>query len=54
MNLILILLPVLLLIPILYLLFTRRAKGGSGADRSDAVERPELTGPEQHKRRMPP
>jgi hypothetical protein len=47
-------LPILLIIPALYFIFFRRAKGGSGGDRADPVERPELTGPEQHKRRDPP
>jgi hypothetical protein len=45
--------PVLLLIPALFFIFFWRAKGGSGGNRSDAVERPELTGTEQHKRREP-
>jgi hypothetical protein len=35
MNLALILIPILLVIPAFYLLVSRRARGGSGADRAD-------------------
>jgi hypothetical protein len=44
---------ILLIVPALYLIFTRKSKGGSGGNRSDEVERPELTGDEQHKQRLP-
>lgn len=45
--------PILLVVPALYFLFTRKPKGGSGRDRSDATERAELTGSEQAKHREP-
>jgi hypothetical protein len=54
MNILFITVSILLVIPALYFLFTRRSKGGSGGDRSDHVERPELTGEEQYKHRAPP
>lgn len=55
MNLAMILVPIVLIIPLLYLLFTRKSEGGSGGDRSDEKEpRRELTGTEQHKHREQP
>jgi hypothetical protein len=50
------LLPVILLaLWAVYVLVTRRAKRVAlSSGRDDAVERPELTGPEQHKRRKIP
>ena len=55
MNPILILVPIVLILPLIYLLFTRKSQGGSGGDRSDEKEsRRELTGAEQHKHREQP
>jgi hypothetical protein len=53
MNIILVGLAIILVVPALYLIFTRRSTGGSGGDRHDAVERTELTGTEQYKHREP-
>ncbi len=52
MHLFIIAIPIALVIPALYFLFTRKSKGGDGTEnRSDATERSELTGTEQKKRR---
>lgn len=48
-------LPVVLILPLLYLLFARKSAGGSGGDRADDKEpRRELTGTEQQKHRQQP
>lgn len=55
MNLALILVPIVLILPLIYLLCTRKSQGGSGGDRSDEKEpRRELTGTEQQKHRQQP
>jgi hypothetical protein len=45
---------VLLLLPALYFLFRRPTKVPSEGGRPDHIERPELTGAEQHKHRKIP
>lgn len=54
MNLLLMFLPLLLVIPAIYLLLKYRSSTKPGDGRTDATEPPELTGPEQAKRRAPP
>lgn len=45
--------PVIIAIPALYWLITRRSHGRSGGNRPDSTERTELTGTEQAKHREP-
>jgi hypothetical protein len=54
MNPILIGAVVLLLLPAIYFLFLRPTKAPREGGRPDEIERPELTGAEQHKRRKTP